>query len=245
MKNFISKHATVTAFNGAQSTFDKPHVAYIEENQGLNYQAYVAPVEQHDYVEIGGIKWATMNVGATEVTDYGLYFQWGDTQGYTAAQVGNGEGQKYFGFADYKYGNPSAANMTKYNSTDGKKVLEASDDAAQVNWGGSWRMPTETDFNALKAATTNAWVTNYGGSGVDGMLFTDKNDSSKVLFFPAAGYCSEGSVYSVGDSSSYWSSSRSTSKVDKGRELGIEYSGCWMYDDDRDRGFPIRGVLDD
>jgi hypothetical protein len=33
----------------------------------------------HDYVEIGGIKWATMNVGATKVTDVGLYFQWGDT----------------------------------------------------------------------------------------------------------------------------------------------------------------------
>ena len=31
MKNFISKHATVSAFNGAQSSFDKPHVAYIEE----------------------------------------------------------------------------------------------------------------------------------------------------------------------------------------------------------------------
>ena len=47
MKNFISKHATVTAFNGAQSTFDKPHVAYIEElaaTGGVNYQAYVAPV---------------------------------------------------------------------------------------------------------------------------------------------------------------------------------------------------------
>jgi len=24
-----------------------------------------------------------MNVGATSETDYGLYFQWGDTDGYT------------------------------------------------------------------------------------------------------------------------------------------------------------------
>lgn len=46
----------------------------------------------HDYVEIGGIKWATMNIGANSVTDTGLYFQWGDTQGYAADQIGNGEG---------------------------------------------------------------------------------------------------------------------------------------------------------
>ena len=100
----------------------------------------------HEYVEIGGIKWATMNIGANSVTDTGLYFQWGDTQGYTASQVGNGSGQKYFGWADYKYGDgtssPGAEGMTKYNSTDGKTVLEAADDAAVANWGGSWRMPT-------------------------------------------------------------------------------------------------------
>ena len=84
----------------------------------------------HDYVEIGGLKWSTMNIGANSVTDYGLYFQWGDTQGYTAAQVGNGEGQKYFGWEDYKYGNgtssPGAAGMTKYNATDGLTTLELS-----------------------------------------------------------------------------------------------------------------------
>ena len=51
----------------------------------------------HEYVEIAGIKWATCNIGANSITDYGLYFQWGDTQGYTADQVGSGEGKKFFG----------------------------------------------------------------------------------------------------------------------------------------------------
>ena len=41
----------------------------------------------HEYVEIAGLKWATMNIGATSVTDYGLYFQWGDANGYTSEQV--------------------------------------------------------------------------------------------------------------------------------------------------------------
>jgi len=44
-----------------------------------------------------------MNLGANSITDPGLYFQWGDTQGYTADQVGSGEGKKYFGSNSYIY----------------------------------------------------------------------------------------------------------------------------------------------
>ena len=110
----------------------------IQGRNGISGESHVPdPYGGHEYVEIGGIKWATMNIGANSVTDYGLYFQWGDTQGYTASQVGSGEGQKYFGWADYKYGNgtssPDATGMTKYNATDGLTTLEAVDDAAVAN----------------------------------------------------------------------------------------------------------------
>jgi hypothetical protein len=77
-------------------------------------------------------------------------------------------------------------------------VLEASDDAVIANWGGSWRMPTTEEYVALGAAVNRAWTANYQGSGVAGMICTDKTDSSKVLFFPAAGNCYNGSVSSVG-----------------------------------------------
>ena len=167
----------------------------------------------HEYVEIAGIKWATMNVGANSITDTGLYFQWGDTQGYTASQVGSGEGQKYFGWADYKY-NPSGdeETFTKYNSTDGKTVLDASDDAVTANWGGQWRMPTVSEWQTLEYAinddyVTSAWTSDYQGSGVPGITLTDASDSSKVLFFPAAGYCDKGSVDSIGSYGHYLSSS--------------------------------------
>ena len=43
----------------------------------------------HDFVEIGGIKWATCNIGAKKPTDPGLYFQWGNTKGYTAEEIAN------------------------------------------------------------------------------------------------------------------------------------------------------------
>ena len=99
----------------------------------------------HDYVDLGlpsGTLWATCNVGASKASDYGLYFQWGDTQGYTAGQVGYGEGQKKFAddWNDYKFG--ASPNFTKYTSTGA--TLDLEDDAANASMGGDWHMPTPT-----------------------------------------------------------------------------------------------------
>ena len=214
----------------------------------VHYNPYIAPVvQQHDYVEIGGIKWATMNVGANSITDTGLYFQWGDTQGYTASQVGKGEGKKIFSWENYKY-NPSGdgSTMTKYNATDGKTVLEASDDAAQANWGSQWRMPTTDEYVALDNAVNTAWTADYQGSGVSGLVLTDKTDSSKALFFPAAGLCSNGSVINVGSIGYYWSSSVYSSKVQRAYGLGFSSSGVyWQSNFLRFYGFAVRGILDE
>ena len=162
----------------------------------------------HDYVEIGGIKWATMNVGANSITDTGLYFQWGDTQGYTASQVGSGSGKKYFGEDDYKYAN--GGTMTKYNDSDGKTVLDTSDDAVAAAWGGSWRTPKKEEFEALKNAVNAVWTDNYNNTGTAGLVCTSKSDSSKVLFFPNTNnYPFEG-VMHLAMNGMYWSSTRST-----------------------------------
>lgn len=34
--------------------------------------------------------WVDRNIGASSPEESGLYFHWGDTQGYTAEQVGDG-----------------------------------------------------------------------------------------------------------------------------------------------------------
>lgn len=49
-------------------------------------------IHGHDYVEIGGKKWATMNVGATTVagspeTAYGDYYAWGETVTYYTRSI--------------------------------------------------------------------------------------------------------------------------------------------------------------
>jgi hypothetical protein len=245
---YLTLYETTAEYETAESGLLLPHVALTEDNNQVHYKPYVDPSGGHDYVEIGGIKWATMNIGASQPSDYGLYFAWGDTQGYTASQCGSGEGQKYFGWADYKYGNgtssPGATGMTKYNATDGLTTLEAVDDAAVANWGGSWRMPTTAEFQALGNAVNTAWTADYQGSGVAGLVCTDKTDSSKVLFFPACGICDSGSVSRVGSRGRYWSSSLDGSDVPfaYGLLFGDGLVG-WQNHDYRCNGFPVRGVV--
>ena len=250
MNDHLKSFANHSAYSAVESQLIKPNVSYCVQENEVHYNPYVDPYGGHDYVEIGGIKWATMNIGANSVTDTGLYFQWGDTQGYTAEQVGNGSGQKYFGWADYKYGNgtssPSDADMTKYNATDGKTVLDASDDAVSAAWGGNWRMPTTAEFQTLGAAVTSAWTSSYEDSGVAGLVLTSNADSSKVLFFPACGYCEDGSVSNVGSFGGYWPSSLYSSYVQTAYVLNFEsgYVG-WQYGSSRCYGYAVRGVLDE
>ena len=231
------------AYTADTANFIKPNVSFIEETNGVAYNALVVPpAPSHDYVEIGGVKWATMNIGANSVTDTGLYFQWGDTQGYTADQVGDGEGQKYFGWDDYKWTEDGGTTFTKYNSTDGKTILESSDDAVTAAWGSGWRMPTTAEFRALGNAVNTAWTQ---VDGVYGVLCTDKTDSSKTLFFPACGVCIYGDVYTEG-SGAYWSSSLNSSEVQKAYSLYYDEDSSVYWDIDRNYrryGFTVRGVL--
>jgi len=209
------------------------------EKQGMTN---VAQTYSHDYIEIGGVKWATMNVGAEKITDSGLYFAWGETQGYTAAQISS---EKAFRWRNYKYGkynyNKPNSAMTKYNRTDTKTVLDSEDDAVTAAWGGNWRMPTIVEFQALVNATTSKWTTI---DGVDGRLFTDKTDSSKTLFFPATGNGEGDDVWGVGRCGCYWSRSLYTGGVDYAWYVYFGSGGVYPNDyNDRYRGFSVRGVF--
>jgi hypothetical protein len=244
MGKYLKKFNTHTEYEEARQNLILPNVSLCVTENEVHYNP--DPYNGHAYVEIGGLKWATMNIGAQQPSDYGLYFAWGDTQGYTAEQVGSGEGQKYFGWADYKYGNgtssPGATGMTKYNSADGKTVLDLKDDAARVNWGGAWRMPTTAEFQALGAAVNTAWTK---VNNVYGILCTDKTDSSKTLFFPAAGICGNGSVKNVGNGGYYWSSSlgpydrKVACRLYFGNNGGVNWGG----DYNRFYGYAVRPVV--
>ena len=202
-------------------------------------------IKGHEYVEIGGIKWATMNVGATGVTDGGMFFAWGETDGFLPSQVTGSSVDKQFSWADYKFSiNGGSSNFKKYKTADAYRTLVPGDDPVTANWGGAWRLPTHEESVALGDAVTTEWVTDYQGSGVNGLLLTDKSDSTKQLFFPAAGCGFDGSVSRVGSYGYYWSSSLYESNPAYG--WGLVFLGDyvnWESYSYRRYGLCARGVL--
>lgn len=195
-----------------------------------------------DYVDLdlpSGTLWAVQNVGADIPSDYGLYFQWGDTQGYTADQVGKESEKKKFRWADYKFSiDGNSSNFSKY--TGYGSILDLEDDAANSSMGGSWHIPTNEQFYELLNNTTNHWTTL---DGVNGRLFTSKKDSSKSIFIPAAGNAWEGSLYSSGGSGLVWSSMLSAGSVLSGQYLLFSSDGAHLCDGSRYNGFSVRGVI--
>ena len=156
----------------------------------------------HEYVDLGlSVKWATCNVGASQPEEYGDYFAWGETQP-----------KDYYDCSTYKWCNGSYNNLTKYNTkssygtVDNKTVLEAADDAARANWGGSWRMPTDAEQDELHTECTWTWTTE---NGVNGYRVTSNKAgyTDKSIFLPAAGDRYDSSLDGAGSYGYYWSSS--------------------------------------
>ena len=184
-----------------------------------------------------GKLWAKCNLGANSEEEYGLYYQWGDTSGYTSTQVGT---DKQFTWSDYKYNSGSSFNPTKYTDSDQKVQLDLEDDAVYAALGGNWRMPTYEDFQELTTNTTTS-VTSI--NGIQGMKFTSK-ENSNYLFFPFAGYVNSGSMDYVGSYFYCWSSTLYSVGSRNPRFL---YGGSDGYMrigyDDRIYGLSVRGVL--
>ena len=195
-----------------------------------------------EYVDLGlpsGTKWATCNVGTDKETDYGFYFAFRETKGYSCFTDA-----KAFNWGDYKFSvNGSNAKFSKYNNTDGKKVLDLCDDAAHIHMGGRWHMPTKEQIIELKSNTISDWVTNYNDSGVNGILFTSKSDTSKKLFFPASGCVSNFFSESAGKVCYYWSSSIYNNNDCYGFILNIRSALIFVALSNRNDGNTVRGVF--
>ena len=179
-------------------------------------------IKQYEYVDLGlpsGLKWATMNVGATSETDYGSYFQWGDIVDKNNADCS---------WESYKYCKGTYNTLTKYcvdndeygpfGTVDNKITLDLEDDAARAHMGGEWRMPTKAEIQELLDNTDYEWIEDYNGSGVKGRKFTSKTNGNSI-FFPASGFRSGSTFFSQGGYSSIWSSSLNTVNLDYARCL--------------------------
>ena len=149
----------------------------------------------HEFVNLGlpsGTLWATCNVGATSPEQAGLYFAWGETTGFTANQVKNGE----HSFSELSYKSSHTASINAH--------LNIRQDAARSYMGGKWRIPTYDEFKELIDNCDGVWTENYNGTGVTGHIFISKINGNSV-FFPASGICIDLSVKHVGSYVGYWS----------------------------------------
>jgi hypothetical protein len=198
------------------------------------------------------VKWADRNVGASSPEDAGLYFQWGDTVGYTADQVGV---DKVFNWGSYFDTTDGGSTFKKYNNNGGLTVLESSDDAATVHTNSQYRMPTIDEIRELISGTTQSFIDLDGNeyskeqakNGVieqgqlKGVKFTGSNSNS--IFIPAAGYCYESLLGEIGMYGLLWSSSLLDGDGDGATGLLFNYGGgVYEYGSRRYYGRSVRGV---
>ena len=215
----------------------------------------------HAYVDLGlpsGLKWATKNVGATNPVNYGNYYAWGETEPQSS--------NRYW-WDSYKWSvdDSSIKAVSKY-TTSTKTTLDSEDDAASVNWGGKWRMPTHTEQTELVTNCYWVWTSSYNDSGKAGyIIYKAKSSSDKGqivisgnspsssyslsdshIFLPIGGYRRGGSLSYAGSYGFCWSSSLYESYGDYGAWLLSFDSSCRFYDICKDRclGLSVRAVCE-
>jgi len=157
-----------------------------------------------------GPYWAECNVGATKPEEYGYYFWWGDTVGYTntgsgwiSVKDGTVISFSSSGTAAATYGKDNAALLSA-GYIDSTGNLVAAHDAATAHLGAPWRMPTDAEFSALLRNCTTTWITT---NGVSGRLVTGKGTyANRSIFLPAAGYGNDSYLNRPGSYGIYWSS---------------------------------------
>lgn len=237
----------------SSADFVLPNVSYCKDNN-LYYNPFVEPASSYIAVDLdlpSGLLWADHNVGAASPEEAGLYFQWGDTVGYTADQVGK---DKVFDWSNYWDSvNGSNYNFNKY-ANNKLTVLQLEDDAARANIGSDWRMPTKADIQELMDNTTFTFIDLQGnefskaeaenGAIADGNLKGVRSTGSngKSIFIPASGECGE-SIFTYSGSSCALLSSELSSSHQNARGFMIMNNGLFGISSSmRSHGIPVRAV---
>ena len=217
---------------------------YITDIDSIKFKEQTASLpsteNDHEYVDLGlpsGIKWATFNVGATAPEEYGDYFAWGETAPKTT-----------YNWSTYKYCNGTETSLTKYcvsssyGIVDNRTILGLEDDAANANWGGNWRMPTEAEQDELRNTDncTWEWITQ---NGVNGYKVTSKVNGNSI-FLPAAGYRCDDDLSYAGSNGYFWSSSLNAGNSSGAYVLSFDSSDVGWYASSRYYGLSVRAVCE-
>ena len=192
---------TIDALSSAK-TLVRGNGYYMEANwdgSTLYFSNEFCPDGNHPHaIDLGlpsGTKWACCNVGTNTPAGCGDYFAWGETapkSAYTKYSY------KWFIGGD-NHNISKYCGSSDYGTVDGRIELELEDDAAYVNWGTQWRMPSLTQLYELFNNCTSEWTI---VNGMGGYLFKSKTND-KAIFFPAVGWVYNG-IQGLGEDGEYW-----------------------------------------
>lgn len=211
--------ATIVVIITATSKYPAASAAYTIEVEAMNQH------NGHEYVDLGvvvdgkKILWAKTNIGAEKPADYGDYYAWGETETKSNYSSSTYKYYQYFeevpGTEDPVTGIISGGKPAGYQYVDiGTDISGTEYDVAHVKWQGDWRMPSLAEQKALFDQCDCKWTSmNVDGKVVNGLKVTNKNDSSKYIFLPAAGYRNISGLSSAGSLGNCWSSSLYTSST--------------------------------
>jgi len=181
-------------------------------------------VNGHIAVDMGlSVRWADCNIGANHHYETGDYYAWGETSTKVS-----------FPWNTYKH--ISNGKLIKYCSNsssgrvDNKRILETQDDAAYVNWGNAWRIPTKEQWEELADNNKCKWEWTTD-SGVYGYKVTSKITGNSI-FLPVTGYKPGGTRIEHPELGLYWTSTLFTEQYDNGYlaayrfDLGQTHYNC-------------------
>jgi len=179
-----------------------------------------------------GTLWCDRNVGAKSPSDCGAFFSWGNTEPhYPKINMDWGDDDDAF---DYKFYDDTYVESEGANL---KGDIDLAHDAARVNMGEPWQMPTSDQFQELYDNCT--WERKTV-DGVNGYLVTSKINGNSIFFAcSGSGY---GSSWSTrGFYGYYWSASFLSARYV--RFLYFNSGGVLpQNNDDRYYGFAVRPV---
>lgn len=208
----------------------------------------------YNMVDLGlpsGLKWADRNVGAETPQDSGLYFSWGNIDGHSVGENGNATDGYSF-------------NSTTYATTLGGQYtgdeLDAEHDAATVNMGSDWRMPTRIEIRELVKNTDYYFIGEDGNIVSESELSISKklrsiclvkkggafdyDNRSNFIEFTFSGNFNGSLLVEEGLRGGVWSSTVDTGNEDSARYFGFMSNGYLDYNfiGSSYHGRPVRGV---
>ncbi|MBO5615461.1 MAG: hypothetical protein J5932_04985 [Prevotella sp.] len=161
--------------NGQKIQFPSVNVDYVDFSE----KAPDPTVSAGAVVDLGlSVYWCSCNVGAESPEEYGDYYAWGETKPKSSYRREN-----------YSYYNTETETYTDI----GENISGTEYDAATVNLGSDWKMPTKDEFQELLDNCTWEWTQI---SGVNGYKITGSNGNS--IFIPATGTSVTGTRYYTG-----------------------------------------------